>query len=846
MGERKEFRVCAVYDTETTTLNRGPEARAFVCLYIFNDIRGCDLYDFKNDGKLSFLRTLPEAIEYIERLISYGLNEGVVPVICAYNLQFDLISLQNELASRYPCQVNAQSATNIYTFDVLDADDKPMLRFWDTYFLETGGLAAMGKTCGLPKAVGDWDYSLIRTPETPLTEEELFYAGRDTQVIPAYLSYLLKSNEWLQPADFGCRVLTKTSLARQMAKHEIADLTYTNAKGRKVTLLDAFEATCRRELPPDYYSYALRKACFRGGLTFTAANNANQVKRNVVSLDATSMHHTFLNGAEVPVKFLKAEPSLLNTICRDFIFNVSIEDTLYRYNRPLWYGVHACVEFTNLRLRKGSAFEHYGIATLAEGKFMKDTNPEDWESERDRIALADLKANGWRDRAKGAVFAFGKLYSADSAIVFANEIELWCISRVYEWDSFEAICGEWARNYVLPPDYASLQSNILYERKNDAKRINNSYEEGKHYPDDIPHSIPDGIASSLRDGSCTEAFFDSWYNATVKGQFNACYGIQAQDIFKPDYEVADDGELEVDNCTRTTPDNFESKIPKNPRVFYNYGMRIVGGSRRHLIIAIELIYSALGDKAEICGGDTDSMKISLDPSVSPDDVVAALEPLHKACRIMLAKTQRRIRENYPELASNLTRVGEFDIEPAEKKGKVAYDYHFEAWNKARLSVVNGHSHITCAGLSRPEYDPDLPRSATYNVEDLVDALLSNGHTFEEIAPRVLGYNTEFTNAICHSLMKRRPGTCDRIEEDVTDYLGNTCHVSAPQVVALYEASRVIGETSKFTNACNVLYLESLGRSVDTTPVTIGCDFDKDGERPHPYIEIGVTGDAILQ
>lgn len=94
----------------------------------------------------------------------------------------------------------------------------------------------MGETCGLPKAVGDWDYSLVRTPETPLTEEEMFYARRDVQVIPQYLQWLLRANHWLTPDMLGCRVLTKTSLVRQMARREIG--------GRRVTLQGGKKSHC--------------------------------------------------------------------------------------------------------------------------------------------------------------------------------------------------------------------------------------------------------------------------------------------------------------------------------------------------------------------------------------------------------------------------------------------------------------------------------------------------------------------------------------------------------------------------------------------------------------------------
>ena len=218
----KQYVICASFDTETTNYGIGKDSRAFTILYIFNDLRFVDLKTYKIDenDKIIFKRTEEEAIEFIQELIDFGFKANCIPIICAYNLMFDLQTLLYDLNMKYEMTANAQSSTNVYTLD-LKMNDKTVLRFWDCFHLEMRGLAAMGETCGIPKAKGDWDYSLIRTKETKLTEEELFYAKRDVQVIPAYLSYLLNANEWLQQSDLGLKVITKTSLVRQMAQKKI-------------------------------------------------------------------------------------------------------------------------------------------------------------------------------------------------------------------------------------------------------------------------------------------------------------------------------------------------------------------------------------------------------------------------------------------------------------------------------------------------------------------------------------------------------------------------------------------------------------------------------------------------
>ena len=49
MKERKEFRVAAIFDTETTNIGEGVETRAYPILYIFNDLRDTPLESYTPD-----------------------------------------------------------------------------------------------------------------------------------------------------------------------------------------------------------------------------------------------------------------------------------------------------------------------------------------------------------------------------------------------------------------------------------------------------------------------------------------------------------------------------------------------------------------------------------------------------------------------------------------------------------------------------------------------------------------------------------------------------------------------------------------------------------------------------
>lgn len=810
MKTRKEYRIAAIFDTETTNIGEGAETRAYPILYIFNDLRAIPLesYDPVSDD-VRFYRRTSEALAYIDDLITYGRAHGYVPIIAAYNLMFDMQTLMLELAQSYTIEVNAQTATSVYTLD-LRVDGNVVCRFWDTFYLEMGGLRAMGETCGLPKAVGDWDYTLVRTPETPLTEEELFYARRDVQVIPQYLQWLLRANHWLTPDMLGCRVLTKTSLVRQMARREIGGRRVTLQGGKKITLQRAFETTCNQEFPKNYESYALRKACFRGGLTFTSAKTASVVVDNVASLDVTSMHHAFINGRRLPVKFAVAPPEILQIAC-ERIISTPLEDVLRNYSDPFRTGVHVAIRFTNLRLRANTCFSDWGIAICPRSKFVRTLQADTDYSNNERAKTQEnsVRAHGYVDSAVNPTFAFGKLYRADACILHVNEIELWNVAQVYEFDEMHVLYGEATTKTIVPPDYVTLQSNMLFARKTDVKNLIKHYHAGTPYAGDIPDSIPEGIARDARTGTLSVKFLQSYYGSTVKGQFNGIYGTQAQDVMKADYRVTETGELEVDKATVCTPENFAKKRPKTPRVLYTYGMRIVAGSRMHLVIAMMLIYRRFGNRVTVTGGDTDSLKISCANDVTDTELLDALEPLHTAIENAINLTMRRVRNTAPDMASTLNHIGKFEVEDCG--GTTRYAEHVELWNKARVSLdMSGRVHVTCAGLPRPD--------GVYTIEDCIEDIMRMGHGFAETIRAALGYDVLVDYEICHTLQRNRPHVWARYVGTVTDYQGMTYHVDAPEAIALYPSGRWLGESDKQANGENLAYMRNVyNRNVETLP-----------------------------
>ena len=244
----------------------------------------------------------------------------------------------------------------------------------------------------------------------------------------------------------------------------------------------------------------------------------------------------------------------------------------------------------------------------------------------------------------------------------------------------------------------------------------------------------------------------------------------------------------------------------------------------------------------ITGGDTDSMKIALAEPYEYTDLLDALKPLHDACTTALDRVQGHNRKYFPDLASPLTDIGIFDIEPADKKtGEIYYSDHVELWNKARVSFVNGHSHVTLAGISRPEHPEGW--EGCYHIEDVLDWLLSKGYSPAEAVNLTLGYNASLAPSVAHTLMRDKPKAADEFDQDVTDYLGRTVRVKCHRAQALWPIWKTIGDTLKFSNAATVRFLEKhYRRKIDDRDKYISIKPDTHT----PRIEVGNASPVIIE
>lgn len=632
-------------------------------------------------GKKEQQLTGAEFVNWLEARVEQ--TRKFVPVIAGQQVLKQLWSLLPLLRERWTLRPLAQSSRAVYTLDCCSPEGEPLLRIWDLEPLQEGGSEVLKTIAGLPES-----YS-------------------DCESMRGFLQWLLACHPELLPTDLGFKVITKTSLVRCFGERSVGKLHSPAAKKKNSTVYTSYLAKCREEAPHSWEQYALRKACFRGGLAFTAASEALKIEKRVASYDVTSMHHTFISGRLLPVGFTKASKPMLEEAAQA-VLNTSIEEILEHYERPFKVAFHARFRFTGLKPLEGSVFERQGIALLAKAKLAKATSFA-WGQEANSAAITAVQEAGLGDQAKGATFAFGKLVSAREATLALSELELWCLGQSYEWSSMEAIEGEITSAFVLPPDYIVLLDGALYSMKSQVKQLIAARKAGKPYKASSEF-IPKAIAESK-----DLEFLKSYYQSSIKTLFNSLYGIQAQDPWKPSF--SSDFSLKRERPSFTSAERGKAKG------LFTYGLRIAGGSRLHLVLAMLLVEKALGSSVSITGGDTDSLKIALG-STPASAVLTALEPLLVASQRAIAKACSKAAAYWPGKAGVLPGVGGFELEgePAE--------LHEELWTKARASIHGGRLEFTCAGLAQPLHG--------VGVAEALDQLAAK-YGWERILKEALGY-----------------------------------------------------------------------------------------------------------
>ena len=115
-------------------------------------------------------------------------------------------------------------------------------------------------------------------------------------------------------------------------------------------------------------------ASTRGGFTFCAMSNASKpfdlegTCKVCAAYDATSQHPAQLVSHMYPFRFREMPGHVLD-LAFDLVGKITLDRIFDQWERPFPVAFDACFEFENLRPRKGSIFERFGIFPLASARY---------------------------------------------------------------------------------------------------------------------------------------------------------------------------------------------------------------------------------------------------------------------------------------------------------------------------------------------------------------------------------------------------------------------------------------------------------------------------------------------
>lgn len=785
-----EYRLIGAYDSETTNyISKSGQKRAFPILHQLGILdTTIDRITADNVKAHTTIELYRHSVDLFARLDELSeIDHGFVPVLACHNLSFDIQALSYYLDQRRDnVRVLAKSCRKPISITITDDSNNPRLVIWDTLQFSMKGLSRMGNECGFPKLVGSWDYDLIRTPETPLTVNEIEYAKHDIYTLLAWLGYWTAKNPDIDYTRLGLNIVTKTGVVREKRR-----VRFYKAKGirHKHNAGEYWYLHNKANRPKTDDELFTMVACTRGGFTFTANSAAHKVydldtSRAVFGFDAASMHPAQMVSHRYPVKFHSASCEALQ-IAFDLIRDTSLDDVLCNWAKPFNTAILGCYEFTNLRPKHGSIYERFGIFPLASARFRSvrefELNTDNQDSQE---FTADMEKRGYKDQAVNPHYAFGKLVSCDSCRLYVTELTLWEMSRCYEWDSVKAIHGYITGRFERAADYSVISVMQFYKAKNEFKKAMREYAQKATITNGetlFALGIPEFLVKQLQDGTASYDDINLTYKG-LKADLNSLFGIEATNEYRRDTIIDDagiayTGEFGICNAPRTS------------KACYQFGQRIVGWSRIVQICVMELIAPYV---VQIINGDTDSIKVL---ACQNDLPVIQSRMLMFGQYLDRAKVDccTRVKCGYPSLFDSLDGIGHYELEFIARQ-------FCALWNKAYIVGNETGYHITMAGVP------------TKGLEDML-----SGEPFDYVCNKVLGYNCtispDLTNLTQHSI----PEWATLFNETITDYLGKTAHVCEPASICIYPMAKTIGDTDKPENARNADIAISNNASVDLTP-----------------------------
>ena len=283
-GEYETHRYCndiLTFDIETTSSFMLPDGQIIpytkgMDAEYWNGLEAmalCYIWQFSVNDTVYYGRELTAFVELLD-----DLPDEVYFIIWVHNLSFEFQFLLNIMDFK---NVFARSPHK-----PMKAIPKrwPCIEFRCTYMLTRLSLESWGKQLKMPKLVGSLDYSQIRTPLTPLTDEELSYCERDCIVVYTGIKKYLEKYYRVRKIP-----LTQTGTVRQEVK-------------RILQLQNGYNEFIKKLVPANVEEYRRLQQIFAGGYTHANKYYSGKVVRGLIQhYDFASSYPTVMVCEKYPM-----------------------------------------------------------------------------------------------------------------------------------------------------------------------------------------------------------------------------------------------------------------------------------------------------------------------------------------------------------------------------------------------------------------------------------------------------------------------------------------------------------------------------------------------------------------
>ena len=328
------------FDIETTSTYIEGEKVAFSYIWAFGiGSTGEHIY---------YGRTWKEFIELCDLLTeTFQLFDDKKLVCYVHNFGYEFQFMRKYLNWKTVFAVNERKPIKALSFHNIE--------FRDSYILSGYSLENTAKNLQyheVEKLTGDLDYSLVRTHETPMNEQELKYVEYDVLIILYYINEQIKLS-----GDISKIPLTNTGRVRSFVRHNCY---YTNKSHKKSNQGKYMRyRKIMNELQLESKDYEQLKRSFMGGFTHANAYYSGKTLENVSSVDFGSSYPSvmitekFPMSKPIPVKVKddKHFKSLLSEYA--LLFEIRLEGVQSKIGQENYISESKCYTLENPIINNG-------------------------------------------------------------------------------------------------------------------------------------------------------------------------------------------------------------------------------------------------------------------------------------------------------------------------------------------------------------------------------------------------------------------------------------------------------------------------------------------------------------